>query len=102
MEGESIIFDSPVEARTRRRRASRILLPTPVKSKRRHLVLTNRRLFCLKPNMTIKSELILRSSEKAKEKGKDSRGVIATVELRGEREFIVMAVSLPLRAYPCY
>ncbi|KAJ6558558.1 kinase-like protein [Mycena vulgaris] len=96
LEGERIIFDSPVEARTRRRRASRILLPIggpPVKSKRRHLVLTNRRLFCLKPNMSIKSELVMRASDKAKDKGKDSRGVISTVELRGEREFIVMASS---------
>jgi len=92
LEGESILFDSPVESRTPRRRASRILLPIAgpsVKSKRRHLVLTDRRLFCLKPNLSIKSELLLRPSEKAK----DSRGVVNTVELRGEREFIVMASS---------
>jgi len=89
------MFDSPVEARTRRRRASRILLPIPgppVKSKRRHLVLTNRRLFCLKPNMSIKSELVLRPLENAKDKVKDSK-VVTTVELRGEREFCVMTSS---------
>ncbi|KAJ7078895.1 kinase-like protein [Mycena belliarum] len=97
-DGETIKFDSPVEARTRRRRASRILLPIggpPVISKRRHLVLTNKRLFCLKPNMSIKSELVFRSSDQVKEKGKDSRGVISAVDLRGEREFIVMSVRLP-------
>ncbi|KAJ7502788.1 kinase-like protein [Mycena galericulata] len=94
--GETIIFDSPVEARTPRRRASRILLPIagpPVKSKRRHLVLTNRRLFCLKANLSIKSELLLRPPEKGKDKGKDSRGVVNSVELRGEREFVVMTVG---------
>ncbi|KAJ7128887.1 kinase-like protein [Mycena crocata] len=93
LEGEAIIFDSPVEARTPRRRASRILPGPSVKSKRRHLVLTNRRLFCLKTNMSIKSELVLQASEKAKDKGKDSRGVISTVTLRGEKEFVVMASS---------
>ncbi|KAJ7675110.1 kinase-like domain-containing protein [Mycena rosella] len=96
LDGETILFDSPVEARTPRRRASRILLPiggTPVKSKRRHLVLTNRRLFCLKPNMSIKSEVVFQPSDKGKDKGKDSRGVVSTVELRGERELIVMASS---------
>ncbi|KAJ7928608.1 kinase-like protein [Mycena leptocephala] len=73
MEGEKVLFDSPVEARTPRRRASRLLLPMAgpaLKSKRRHLVLTNRRLFCLKSDMSIKLELVLRSSEKAKIRGK--------------------------------
>ncbi|KAJ7647509.1 kinase-like protein [Roridomyces roridus] len=83
---EKIIFDSPVEARTPRRRASRILLP-PIKSKRRHLVLTSRRLFCLKLNLSVKSELALRPS------GKDSRNVVSSVELRGEQEFIVLTGS---------
>ncbi|KAJ6598350.1 kinase-like protein [Mycena vulgaris] len=79
LEGGRIIFDTP-----------KILLQIggpPVKSKRRHLVLTNRRLFCLKPNKAIKSELVIRPSDKAKDKRKDSQGVISTVELRGEREF---------------
>ncbi|KAJ7039236.1 kinase-like protein [Mycena alexandri] len=98
LEGEMILFDSPAEVRTPRRRASRILLPIAgptVKAKRRHLVLTNRRLFCLKSaNMSIKSELLLRPLEKTKDKGKDTRGVVTDVQLRAEREFIVMT-SLP-------
>ncbi|KAJ7874694.1 kinase-like protein [Mycena olivaceomarginata] len=61
LDGERVLFDSPVEARkSPRRRASRILLPIAgptVKPKRRHLVLTNQRLFCLKQDMSIKSEL---------------------------------------------
>ncbi|KAJ7188484.1 kinase-like protein [Mycena filopes] len=98
LEGETIIFDSPVEVRTPRRRASRILLPIAgptVKAKRRHLVLTDRRLLCLKPtNMSIKSEVLLRPLEKTKDKGKDARGVITDVQLQAEREFTVMT-SLP-------
>ncbi|KAJ7755712.1 kinase-like protein [Mycena maculata] len=95
-EGEVIVFDSPVEARTPRRRASRILLPIGgplVTSKQRHLVLTNRRLFCLKTNMSIKLELVLRTSERVKDKAKDLRPFVNNVELRGEREFVVMTSS---------
>ncbi|KAJ7287363.1 kinase-like protein [Mycena rebaudengoi] len=105
---ETVLFDSPVESRTRRRRASRILLPIPVpapKSKQRHLVLTNRRLFCLKPNLTIKSELLLRATEKSKDKGKDkdSKAVVLSVLLTGEREFNVMSSKSFIYgvAYPC-
>ncbi|KAJ7782873.1 kinase-like protein [Mycena metata] len=99
LEGEMILFDSPVEVRTPRRRASRILLPIAgptVKAKRRHLVLTNRRLFCLKStNMSVKSESVLRPLEKKpKDKEKDTRGVVTDVQLRAEREFTVMT-SLP-------
>ncbi|KAJ6593690.1 kinase-like domain-containing protein [Mycena capillaripes] len=93
-EGEAVLFDSPVETRNPRRRASRLLLPISgpiVKPKRRHLVLTNRRLVCVKPDMSIKTELVLRSSERAKDKGKDSRGTVTDVQLRGEREFSVTA-----------
>ncbi|KAJ6495552.1 kinase-like protein [Mycena vitilis] len=89
--GEVVLFDSPVEARDPRRRASRLLLPISgptVKPKRRHLVLTNQRLFCLKTDMSIKSELVLRPR---KDKGKDYRGSVTDVQLRGEREFQVTA-----------
>jgi len=85
-EGEAIIFDSPVLARQR-------IIPIagpPVKSKRRHLVLTSRRLFCLKPNLSVKSELILRSTKK-------SRGTVTTAQLRGEREFTL--TTSPLKTY---
>ncbi|KAF7375983.1 Protein kinase domain-containing protein [Mycena sanguinolenta] len=93
MEDERVLFDSPVEARKGpRRRASRILIPiagTVVKPKRRHLVLTNRRLICLKQDMSIKLELVLRPPEKSKDKAKDTRAVVTDAQLRGDREFAV-------------
>lgn len=91
-----------MEARSLRRRASR-LLPLPVppsKAKTRELILTSRRLLCLKHRpkglgeISIKSELALRASEKLKEKDKEkeSRGIVASVERKGEREFVVLTV----------
>ncbi|KAK7057404.1 kinase domain-containing protein [Favolaschia claudopus] len=92
-EGEKVVFDSPVEDRKGpRRRASKILMPIAgpvIKPKRRHLVLTNRRLVCLKQDMSIKSELVLRPIEKAKDKTKDTRPAVVEVLLRGDREFAV-------------
>jgi len=101
--GEVILFNSSVEARYLRRRASR-LLPLPVppsKPKTRELVLTSRRLICLKQrqkglgDISVKSELALRASEKLKEKDKEkeSRGIVASVERKGEREFVVLTSS---------
>lgn len=98
-EGETVLYRSNVEVRSLRRRASR-LLPIPVaptKPKIRELVLTNRRLFCLKrsekapQDLTIKTEILLRTE---KPKDKESRNMISTVELKGEREFVVLTVSL--------
>jgi 3-phosphoinositide dependent protein kinase-1 len=94
---EQISFSSVVEALPLRRRASR-LLPLPVPpSKTRQLVLTNRRLICLKQHhnrgkdeITIKSELFFRTSEKLKEKEKESRGVLISAEQKSEREFVVL------------
>ena len=89
-----------MEARSLRRRASR-LLPLPVppsKPKTRLLILTDRRLLCLKHivqgEISIKSELALRASEKLKEKEKEkeSRGIVASVERKGDREFVVLTV----------
>jgi 3-phosphoinositide dependent protein kinase-1 len=99
---EVVLFKSTVEARSLRRRASR-LIPLPVppsKPKTRELILTSRRLICLKqrqkgpPGISIKSELALRASEKLKEKDKEkeSRGIVASVERKGEREFVVLTV----------
>lgn len=99
---EVILFKSTVEARSLRRRASR-LIPLPVppsKPKTRELILTSRRLICLKhrqkgpTSISIKSELALRASEKLKEKDKEkeSRGIVASVERKGEREFVVLTV----------
>jgi 3-phosphoinositide dependent protein kinase-1 len=108
---EVVLFKSTVEARSLRRRASR-LIPLPVppgKAKTRELILTSRRLICLKQRLkgaggiSIKSELALRASEKLKEKDKEkeSRGIVASVERKGEREFVVLTVgsSLPLGSY---
>ncbi|KAF8629126.1 hypothetical protein AX17_005712 [Amanita inopinata Kibby_2008] len=102
-EGEQILFNSTVEARTMRRRASR-LLPLPVpssKPKTCQLILTSRRLLCLKQRhkvhgeVIIKSELALRASERLKEKDKEreSRGIVASVERKGEREFVVLTTT---------
>jgi 3-phosphoinositide dependent protein kinase-1 len=108
---EVILFKSTVEARSLRRRASR-LIPLPVpssKAKTRELILTSRRLICLKQRskgpggISIKSELALRASEKLteKDKEKESRGIVASVEKKGEREFVVLTVrsSLPQGLY---
>jgi len=64
------------------------------------LILTSRRLICLKQRskgpggISIKSELALRASEKLKEKDKEkeSRGIVASIERKGEREFVVLTV----------
>lgn len=100
-DGETILYSSTVEARSLRRRASRLLplkVP-PTKPKTRELILTNRRLFCLKhrgklpEDITVKEELFLRAEKvESKEKEKESR-VLTTVELKGEREFVVFTVS---------
>lgn len=103
------MFNSAVEALTLRRRASRLIpLPVPSKPKPRQLILTNRRLICLKQRtknqdaITIKSELLLRPSEKLKEKDREreSRGVLVSVERKTEREFAVLTVNLPCHHYP--
>lgn len=98
-EGEIILHQSEVETRTLRRRASRLLpIPIPVapiRPKTRELILTNRRLFCLKHksrgDLSVKSEFLLRP-EKSKER--ETRSVVTTVELKSEREFIVLTVSI--------
>lgn len=47
-------------------------------------------------DITVKSELALRASEKLREKDKEkeSRGIVAAIERKGEREFVVMTVRL--------
>lgn len=99
---EKIIFNSNVETRSLRHLANRLIpLPVPVsKTKTRQLVLTTRRLLCLKQqpkdsSVTVKTELALRASTKLKEKDKerDSRGIIANIERKGDREFVISTVS---------
>lgn len=100
-EGEKIIFSSPIEERTLRRRASRLLPPVVASAinKPRQLVLTNKRLFCVKQKragiVKIKSDLLLKSvsgTREGKVALKDIRAVISGVEGRGDREFSVMLV----------
>ena len=104
------MFNSTVEALPLRRRASRLIpLPVPGKPKTRQLILTNRRLICLKQRLksqdaiTIKSELLLRPPEKLKEKDKEreSRGILVSVERKTEREFAVLTVNPSSHRYSC-
>lgn len=96
LHGETILFNSTVEARSLRRRASR-LIPIPVspsKFRTRPLILTTHRLVCVKIHhkgrgITVKSEFTIRGPEKGKEK--DSRSIVS-VEPKGEKEFVVMTV----------
>ncbi|KAF9008000.1 kinase-like domain-containing protein [Cyathus striatus] len=97
---EPVIFNTAIDARLLRRRASR-LIPLPVpssKAKSRQLVLTPKRLLCLKQqkggDISIKSELSFRASEKLKEKDKEreSRAIVSSVERKGDREFVVLTV----------
>lgn len=101
--GETILFGSAVETRTLRRRAS-MLIPIPVapiKAKPRQLILTTHRLVSLKRHhkgggTRIKLELTLRATDKRteKEKEKEARSVVASVEPKGEREFVVITVRI--------
>ncbi|OBZ67282.1 3-phosphoinositide-dependent protein kinase 1 [Grifola frondosa] len=90
--GESIIFNSFVEACTPKRRASRLLAMAvaPRKNKPRELVLTTHRLICVKHKsghaIQMRTELFVRPAEKEK----DARHIISSVEPKGEREFVVM------------
>ncbi|CAK5281438.1 unnamed protein product [Mycena citricolor] len=91
---EHIVMHSPVEHITSRRRASRILLAIPPKSKRRHLVLTNQRLICLKlSNWSIKTEMLLASQ------GKTSTGVITDVQRRGQHQFVLTVSPAKMHIY---
>jgi 3-phosphoinositide dependent protein kinase-1 len=99
-DGEVLVFSSSVEAGSLRRRASKLLpIPVPaVKSKTRQLILTTQRLVCLKrqkelDSPSIKSELSLRAQEQGKETEKESRALIIAVELKTEKEFLVLTVS---------
>ena len=95
-----MLYNGNVETSPLHRRASRILaIAVTPKRKTRELLLTNRRLLCLKrkPNRpyVIRYEWLLTrpTSEKEKEKEKDIRHQIVNVELKTDREFVVMTVS---------
>ncbi|KAH7909106.1 kinase-like protein [Hygrophoropsis aurantiaca] len=96
--GEKVLFNTRVEARSPKRRGSRLRLPlsvSPMRPKTRQLLLTTHRLLCLKQRggtggISIKSELALQRSDKGKEKEKDSRSVVESAEAKGEKEFVVL------------
>lgn len=94
---ENVIFNSDVETSALRRRASRLLaMAVAPRRKIRELVLTDRRLVCLKSKpgrpYIVRNDFVLRQPEKEK----DSKHLLITgVEMKGDREFVVMTVSTP-------
>jgi 3-phosphoinositide dependent protein kinase-1 len=103
--GENVLFQSTVEPRTVRRRASLLQhLPVPpTKPKTRLMMLTNQRLVCVKPQpngrvATVKSEFAFsRGGLGVRDKfkmggGSNNRCVIVSAAPKGEREFVVMTV----------
>lgn len=98
---ESVVFCSLVEERSMKRRASKLIpLVSHSRAKTRHLVLTSNRLLCVKQRqkpqeLSLKFELSLKASEKIKDKDKEkqSRGIIHSVQRKGDREFVVLTVS---------
>ncbi|KAG1812593.1 kinase-like domain-containing protein [Suillus subaureus] len=107
---ERVLFHTRVEARSPKRRGSKLRLPISAsltKTKTRQLVLTSMRLLCVKQKdggqMSLKSEVGLRAGDKGKERekpreakekerdaSKDCRNVIESAEPKGEREFVIL------------
>lgn len=93
---EIIVFSGPVEERALRRRASRLIPITvsPLKPKHRQLILTSRRLVCVKQRargvLSIKCELLIRPPKNGSTKDKNH---IIGVESKTPKEFVVMTVS---------
>jgi 3-phosphoinositide dependent protein kinase-1 len=106
--GEAILFSTRVEARSPKRRGSRLRLPisvSPIRPKTRQLLLTTHRLLCVKQRedggVGLKSELSLRkgvnlssTTEKVKDKDKDkdkeAKSIVESAERKSEREFVVL------------
>ncbi|KAG2048249.1 kinase-like protein [Suillus hirtellus] len=107
---ECVLFHTRVEARSPKRRGSKLRLPISAsltKTKTRQLVLTNMRLLCVKQKgggqVSLKSEVGLGAGDKCKERekpregkekerdaSKDCRNVIESAEPKGEREFVIL------------
>ena len=93
MPGETVIFNTTVEKSALRRRASRLLaIAGAPRRKPRELVLTDKRLICVKhkPGRTyqLNTELFLKTPEVQK----DPKMVIMSVEPKGDKEFVVLTV----------
>ncbi|KAI0093000.1 kinase-like domain-containing protein [Irpex rosettiformis] len=98
MPGETVIFNTTVEKSALRRRASRLLaIAGAPRRKPRELVLTDKRLICVKHKPGRTYQLSLEFFLKAHEGQKDSKAVITSVEAKGEKEFVVLTGS---KAYP--
>ncbi|KAG1745389.1 kinase-like protein [Suillus paluster] len=109
---ELVLFYTRVEARSPKRRGSRLRLPISTsltKTKTRQLVLTNMRLLCVKQKvggqLSLKSELGLgvgavekgkdrekprEGKEKERDTCKEGKDVIECAEPKGEREFVIL------------
>ncbi|KAG9316178.1 kinase-like protein [Chiua virens] len=104
--GEVILFNTRVEARSPKRRGSRLRLPisvSPIKPKTRQLLLTTHRLLCVKQRVeggiSLKSELNLRKGvnltsgtekQAQKDKDKEAKSIVESAERKSEREFVVL------------
>ncbi|KAG2112420.1 kinase-like protein [Suillus clintonianus] len=106
---ERVLFHTRVEARSPKRRGSKLRLPISAsltKTKTRQLVLTSMRLLCVKQKeggqVSLKSEVGLglgsgkerekprEGKEKERDAAKDGRNVIESAEPKGEREFVIL------------
>ncbi|KAK7692547.1 hypothetical protein QCA50_004177 [Cerrena zonata] len=92
-QGENVIFNANVETSPLRRRASRILaIAVAPRRKSRELVLTDRRLICIKSKPgrhVVRYEFPL----KAPLKEKEMRYHLTGVEAKGDKEFVVLTPS---------
>ena len=96
--GEHIIFNTMVEPGGPKRRASRLLAMAvaPKKHNRpRELVLTTHRLLCVKHKpgraVQIRVEVFVKPPS-GKDKEKDLRSLVTSIEPKGEREFVIITV----------
>ena len=99
--GEQIIFNAMVEPGGPKRRASRLLAMAVAPKKQQHrpreLILTTHRLLCVKHKpgraVQVRAEMHVKPPS-GKDKEKDLRSLVTSIEPKGEREFVVITVSL--------
>lgn len=100
--GEHIVFNAMVEPGGPKRRASRLLAMAVAPKKHqqqrpRELVLTSHRLLCLKHKpgraVQVRTELLVRAPA-GKEREKDLRSLVTSIEPKGEREFVIITVRV--------
>ena len=98
---EHIIFNTLVEPGGPKRRASRLLAMAVAPKKHqqqrpRQLLLTTHRLLCVKSKpgraVQIRTELLVKPPSAGKDRDKDLRNLVSSIEPKGEREFVVITV----------